>query len=101
MASASDLKNLVATHARAEQIDDKFNFVVSRAVTRLSEFYPWIRGKFLKDSINDLQNGILYLKGGDLAEEIKESKLNAKLLPLTDYFKEDYFETKFVVYIPQ
>ncbi len=101
VASASDLKNLVATHARAEQIDDKFNFVVSRAVTRLSEFYPWIRGKFLKDSINDLQNGILYLKGGDLAEEIKESKLNAKLLPLTDYFKEDYFETKFVVYIPQ
>lgn len=96
-----NLKNVVATHARAEQINDKFNFVVSRAVTRLSEFYPWIKGKFLKDSRNKIQNGILYLKGGDLAEEIAESKLNAKLIPLSDFFKEDYFESKFVVYIPQ
>lgn len=95
------LMNVVATHARAEQINDKFNFVVSRAVTRLSEFYPWIKGKFLKDSGNEIQNGILYLKGGDLAEEIAESKLNAQLIPLSDFFKEDYFESKFVVYIPQ
>lgn len=101
VAQASNLKNVVATHARAEQINDKFNFVVSRAVTRLTEFYPWIQGKFLKDSINEIQNGILYLKGGDLTEEIAESKLKAQLIPLTDYFKEDYFETKFVVYIPQ
>lgn len=98
---ASNLNNVVATHARAEQIDDKFNFVVSRAVTRLSEFYPWIKGKFLKDSRNEIQNGILYLKGGDLAEEIAESKLNAQLIPLSNFFKEDYFESKFVVYIPQ
>lgn len=98
---ATGLTNVMATHARAEQINDKFNFVVSRAVTRLSEFYPWIKGKFLTDSINELQNGILYLKGGDLAEEIKESKLDAQLIPLTDYFKEAYFETKYVVYIPQ
>jgi len=101
VALASGLKNVVATHARAEQINDKFNFVVSRAVTRLSEFYPWIKGKFLKESVNELQNGILYLKGGDLAEEISDSKLNVQLIPLTDYFKEDYFETKYVVYIPQ
>ncbi|MES3019424.1 MAG: 16S rRNA (guanine(527)-N(7))-methyltransferase RsmG [Bacteroidota bacterium] len=101
VSQASDIQNLIATHARAEQINDKFNFVVSRAVTRLSEFYPWIKGKFLKESINELQNGILYLKGGDLTEEIKESRLNAKLIPLTDHFKEDYFETKYVVYIPQ
>ncbi|SKB38830.1 16S rRNA (guanine(527)-N(7))-methyltransferase RsmG [Daejeonella lutea] len=101
VALASDLKNLVSTHARAEQINDKFNFVVSRAVTRLSEFYPWIKGKFLKDSVNDIQNGILYLKGGDLTDEIKESKLDVTLIPLTNYFKEDYFETKYVVYIPQ
>ncbi len=101
VALASELQNVVASHARAEQINDKFNFVVSRAVTRLSEFYPWIQGKFLKDSINDIQNGILYLKGGDLTEEIKESKLDVKLIPLTDHFKEDYFETKYVVYIPQ
>ncbi len=101
VAMASDLQNVVATHARAEQINDKFNFVVSRAVTRLTEFYPWIRGKFLKESVNEIQNGILYLKGGDLAEEIAESGLKTTLIPLSDYFKEDYFETKFVVYIPQ
>lgn len=101
VALASNLNNVVATHARAEQINDQFNFVVSRAVTRLSEFYPWIKGKFLKDSRNEIQNGILYLKGGDLAEEIAESKLNAQLIPLSDFFKEDYFESKFVVYIPQ
>ncbi len=92
---------MVATHARAEQIDEQFNFVVSRAVTRLSEFYPWIKGKFLKNSINEIQNGILYLKGGDLGEEIAESGLNVQLIPLSDFFKEDYFETKYVVYIPQ
>ncbi len=101
VAAAIGLSNVKATHARAEQIDDKFDFVVSRAVTRLSEFYPWIKGKFVKESKNSLQKGILYLKGGDLAEEIKESQLKAQLVPLTDYFEEDYFETKFVVYIPQ
>lgn len=101
VALGCNLENVIATHARAEQINDKFSFIVSRAVTRLSEFYPWIKGKFLKDSINELQNGILYLKGGDLAEEIAESKLKVQLIPLTDFFEEDYFETKFVVYIPQ
>lgn len=101
VALASNLDNVVATHARAEQIDEQFNFVVSRAVTRLSEFYPWIKGKFLKNSINEIQNGILYLKGGDLEEEIAESGLNVQLIPLSDFFKEDYFETKYVVYIPQ
>ncbi len=101
VALASNLSNVVATHARAEQINDQFNFVVSRAVTRLSEFYPWIKGKFLKNSVNEIQNGILYLKGGDLAEEIAESGLKVQLFSLTDFFKEDYFETKFVVYIPQ
>lgn len=98
---ACGLKNVTATHARAEQINDKYNFVVSRAVTRLSEFYPWIKGKFLKESQNTLQNGILYLKGGDLRDEIQESNLKVELIPLTDFFKEDYFETKYIVYIPQ
>lgn len=101
VAAACGLKNVKATHARAEQINEKFDFVVSRAVTRLSDFYPWVRGKFIKESKNSIQNGILYLKGGDLDDEIKESKLKAQLLPLTDYFNEDYFETKYVVYIPQ
>lgn len=101
VASALGLENLKAEHLRAEQIKDKFNFVVSRAVTRLGEFYPWIQGKFKKESINAIPNGILYLKGGDLAEEIKESKLKAELYPLSDFFEEDFFETKYVVYVPQ
>ncbi len=95
------LKNVRATHARAEQIDEKFNFVVSRAVTKLTDFYPWVKGKFEKESKNTLQNGILYLKGGDLDQEIKESGLKAELIPLSDYFTEEYFHTKYVVYIPQ
>ena len=98
---ALGLKNVRATHARAEQIDEKFNFIVSRAVTRLSDFHPWIKGKFEKKSLNKLQNGILYLKGGDLQQEIEESGLKVELIPLPNYFKEEYFDTKYVVYIPQ
>ncbi|WP_443946421.1 16S rRNA (guanine(527)-N(7))-methyltransferase RsmG [Pedobacter sp. AW1-32] len=101
VASALGLDNLRADHLRAEQIKEKFNFVISRAVTRLGEFYPWIQGKFKKESINALRNGILYLKGGNLSEEIKESKLKAELYPLSNYFDEEFFDTKFVVYVPQ
>lgn len=101
VASALGLNNLKADHLRAEQVKEKFNFVVSRAVTRLGEFYPWIQGKFKKDAINAIPNGILYLKGGDLEEEIKESKLKAELYPLSEFFEEDFFETKYVVYVPQ
>lgn len=101
VASALGLENLKADHLRAEQIKDKFNFIVSRAVTRLGEFYPWIQGKFKKDAINAIPNGILYLKGGDLDKEIKESKLKAELYPLSAHFEEEFFETKYVVYVPQ
>jgi 16S rRNA (guanine527-N7)-methyltransferase len=89
VAEALDLKNV------------KYHFVVSRAVTRLVDFYPWIQGKFAKENKNAIPNGILYLKGGDLTEEIKESKLKAELYPLSSYFEEDFFDTKYVVYIPQ
>ncbi len=101
IAQAIGLKNIKATHGRAEQIHEKFDFVVSRAVTKLKEFYPWIKGKFLKESKNSLQNGILFLKGGDLQQEISESGLKAQLIPLKIQFSESYFETKYVVYIPQ
>ena len=101
VATALGLKNVKASHSRAEQITDKYHFVVSRAVTRLGEFYPWVRGKFAKENINAIRNGILYLKGGDLTEEIKESKLKAELYPLSAYFEEEFFETKYVVYVPQ
>lgn len=100
VAAAIGLSNVEADHIRAEQIDDKYDFVVSRAVTRLADFTPWIRNKFEKKDKNGIPNGILYLKGGDLDEEIKESKLKAELHPLSAHFKEDFFETKYVVYIP-
>ena len=93
------LKNLIASHARAEQINDRFDFIISRAVTQLKDFYPWIRGKFNIDSKNTLKNGVLYLKGGDLAEEISQSGLkNVTRYPINDYFTEEFFDTKFVIY---
>jgi 16S rRNA (guanine527-N7)-methyltransferase len=96
---ALNLGNVVATHQRAEEITRPFDFIISRAVTRLSEFYPWIKGKFKKVSGNTLPNGILYLKGGDLEEEIKESGLKVTQYYLKDYFEEEFFETKQVIYI--
>jgi 16S rRNA (guanine527-N7)-methyltransferase len=101
VAHSLGLKNVTASHLRAEQVIDKYDFVVSRAVTRLIDFYPWVKGKFNKESKNAIQNGILYLKGGDLTEEIAESRLKAELYPLSEYFEEEFFETKYVVYIPQ
>lgn len=93
------LKNVTATHARAEQIPGKFDFVVSRAVTQLKDFYPWVKDKFSKKSHNQLANGILYLKGGDLKQEIAESELTVQQFYLKDYFDEEFFETKQVIYV--
>ena len=99
VAKAICLKNLKAEHIRAEQAPGKFDFVVSRAVTQLKDFYPWVKGKFNKESKNKLPNGILYLKGGDLSREIAESGLQVKQYHLKDYFTEEFFETKQVIYI--
>src|ERR1700712_3488577 len=99
IAKAIGLKNLKAEHIRAEQVPGKFDFVVSRAVTQLKDFYPWVKGKFNKTSKNTLPNGILYLKGGDLQQEIKESGLAVKQFGLKNYFEEEFFETKQVIYI--
>lgn len=100
IASSIGLKNVQASHCRAESIESRFNFVVSRAVTQLKDFYPWVQNKFKKESINAIQNGILYLKGGDLRTEIKESRLTAEVYPLSHYFNESFFQTKSIVYIP-
>ena len=99
VAKALGLKNLRAAHMRAEQVNEKFDFVISRAVTRLGEFYPWVRGKFNKDSKNTLPNGILYLKGGDLQQEITESGLKVQQYYLQEHFAEEFFETKQVIYV--
>ena len=99
VAKAIGLKNLKAEHIRAEQVPGKFDFVVSRAVTQLKDFYPWVKGKFNKTSKNIIPNGILYLKGGDLQQEITESGLVVKQFYLKDYFGEEFFETKQVIYV--
>jgi len=99
VAKALGLTNVKAAHLRAEQVNEKFDFIVSRAVTRLKEFYPWVKGKFNKQSKNKLANGILYLKGGDLEQEIAEAGLAVQQYHLRDYFEEEFFETKQVVYI--
>jgi 16S rRNA (guanine527-N7)-methyltransferase len=99
VAAALGLKNVRAAHLRAEQVNEKFDFVISRAVTRLKEFYPWVKGKFNKSTKNVLQPGILYLKGGDLQQEITESGLKVQQFYLKDYFTEEFFETKQVIYV--
>lgn len=100
VATTLGLENVEADHIRAEQLDEKYDFIVSRAVTRLADFYPWVANKFLKKHKNAISNGILYLKGGDLNDELKESRLRAEVYALSDFFEEDFFETKQVVYIP-
>jgi 16S rRNA (guanine527-N7)-methyltransferase len=99
VAKAIGLKNLKAEHIRAEQAPGQFDFVVSRAVTQLKDFYPWVKEKFNKTSKNTIPNGILYLKGGDLQQEITESGLAVKQYHLKDYFTEEFFETKQVIYV--
>ncbi|MES2279219.1 MAG: 16S rRNA (guanine(527)-N(7))-methyltransferase RsmG [Bacteroidota bacterium] len=99
VAKAIGLTNVTASHSRAEDIPGTFDFVVSRAVTQLKDFYPWVRGKFNKESNNTLPNGILYLKGGDLSQEIKESGLKVQQYYLKDHFTEEFFETKQVIYV--
>ena len=96
---ALSLENIKTTHSRVEAIDEQYDFIVSRAVTSMPEFTKWVKGKIRKEQINDFKNGILYLKGGDLSDELKQYT-RVKLFPLTDYFKEDFFETKKVVYLP-
>lgn len=99
VAKALGLQNVRAAHVRAEQVDEKFDFVVSRAVTRLKDFHPWIKNKYNKQSKNTLPNGLLYLKGGDLTEELAESGLKVRQFYLKDFFKEEFFDTKQVIYV--
>ncbi|NVK05428.1 MAG: 16S rRNA (guanine(527)-N(7))-methyltransferase RsmG [Flavobacteriia bacterium] len=93
------LKNVVAIHGRAEKTPRGFDFVISRAVTRMPAFYSWIRGHFNAKSFNDLKNGILYLKGGDLSEELADFP-KAVEYDLSQWFDGEFFETKKVVYVP-
>lgn len=97
VAEGIGLTNVTAIHGRAEKVKEKFHFVVSRAVTQMPEFLRWLKGKFEKEQFNPKHNGILYLKGGDLAEEL--AGLRCELFKLSNYFEEEFFDTKKVVYL--
>ena len=94
-----DLKNVKTSSCRVEAVSEKNDFVVSRAVTNMKDFVSWIKFKINKNSFNDFKNGILYLKGGDLNEELKSFK-NVKIFELSEFFNEDFFNEKKVVYLP-
>lgn len=98
VATALGLQNVQGIHQRVENTQGSFDFVVTRAVARIGKVVPWVKGKISNQHMNDVKNGIFFLKGGDLTEEIEESKKNVTVYPISDYFKEDFFSTKYVVY---
>ena len=99
VASALGLKNVTAEQKRAELVKWNFDFIVSRAVTNMPDFVTWVSDRTVKDAKHELKNGILYLKGGDLSEELA-SFPNATQYNLSDFFTEEFFETKKVVHLP-
>lgn len=98
VAEGLGLKNVRAEQKRAETVKKDFDFIVSRAVTNMPDFVVWVRGKIKKEQNHDLPNGILYLKGGDLTEELAVFQ-RVTLYNLSDYFEDEFFETKKVVHL--
>jgi 16S rRNA (guanine527-N7)-methyltransferase len=93
------ITNVKTTNDRVENVPGQYDFIVSRAVAQMETFVRWVKGHIAKKSVHELKNGILYLKGGDLTEELAKYT-TAKIYNLTDYYKEDFFETKKVVHLP-
>ncbi|MFT6815905.1 MAG: 16S rRNA (guanine527-N7)-methyltransferase [Sphingobacteriales bacterium] len=100
IADELNLVNVQADHKRAEELKSNYDFVVSRAVTRLPVIYNWINEKIFFKSNNEFKNGILYLKGGEIEDELAELGKENTIYPLSEHFKQEFFETKFVVHIP-
>ncbi|NNE04030.1 MAG: 16S rRNA (guanine(527)-N(7))-methyltransferase RsmG [Eudoraea sp.] len=93
------LNNVSTIHGRVEELDEQFDFIISRAVAAMPTFVNWVKGRIKKKSRHTLKNGILYLKGGDLNEELANYP-KARIYPLSDYFEDPFFETKKLVYLP-
>ena len=100
VSSALRLQNVQAEARRVESLAPGYDFIVSRAVTRMKEFHGWVKHLTVRENRHGMANGILYLKGGDLSEELAEVKKEFRLFNLSDYFEEPFFETKMVVYLP-
>ena len=100
VAEQLSLNNVKAQQTRAESVEGEFDFIVSRAVTTLGEFVPWVKGKVSKTQYHNLHNGILYLKGGDLTKELFPFRHKVRTWEVSDFFEEEYFETKKVIYLP-
>jgi len=99
VASAAGLKNVSSAQTRVESVHERYDFILSRAVTTLPEFITWVRKNIASKSINPLHNGILYLKGGDLTDEVKQSRVKYQIYAIDRYFDEPFFETKSVVHL--
>ena len=93
------LANVKTTNDRVENVPGSYDFIVSRAVAQMETFVHWTKGKIAKKSTHELKNGILYLKGGDLSEELS-LYTTARIYDFSDYFKDEFFETKKVVHLP-
>ncbi|XCF07129.1 16S rRNA (guanine(527)-N(7))-methyltransferase RsmG [Tamlana crocina] len=93
------LTNVKTTHSRVEDTDGQYDFIVSRAVAAMPTFVRWVKGKIAKEQRHELKNGILYLKGGDLTEELQDYRTTT-IYNLSDFYTEDFFETKKVVHLP-
>lgn len=100
IATALRLDNVTASHMNATQVSSTYDFVVSRAVTQIDIFLSWIQNAFKSHNEHTLANGILYLKGGDLKEELSNLKQKYDVFEIKDFFQEDFFETKKILYIP-
>ncbi len=100
LAEELGMDNLTSEQIRAENHHEKYDFIVSRAVTRMDRFYAWVQKNISQKHKHPIPNGILYLKGGDLTEELKNFP-QARVIPLTKYFEEPFFETKKLVYLPE
>ncbi|HAN17469.1 MAG: 16S rRNA (guanine(527)-N(7))-methyltransferase [Bacteroidetes bacterium GWC2_33_15] len=100
VSSSLGLQNVFSEQTRVEALNKKYDFIVSRAVTSFPEFYNWVKNKINPVSKNNLKNGIIYLKGGDIKDEIKDFYTSTTIFEIADFFNEPFFETKKIIYLP-